>query len=205
MVSTLFTNELAYLGDQVKLIAGVDEAGRGACAGPLVVAACILGNDFREELQEVRDSKLLSAVKRKKLFTEIRKLALDYSIVEISSQKIDEIGVHKANLLGFQEAVLNLSIKPDLTIIDGFSVKNFPTPTISLVKADTKIASVAAASILAKVYRDQLMEQYDGIFSGYNFKQHKGYVTALHTEKLQHLGPSPIHRFSYKNVGKLIS
>lgn len=187
-------------------VAGVDEAGRGACAGPLVAAACVfsLANYMDESLQGVNDSKKLSARQREKMFPLICEQALTYSIVEISSHTIDSVGVHEANNMGIRMAINQLSIEPDFVFVDGLHVPGITIPSLTVPQGDARVLAIAAASILAKVTRDNIMTHYDTTYPGYGFARHKGYGTQFHQQALQQLGASAIHRKSYANVRPFI-
>jgi ribonuclease HII len=199
--SYLYNNEKNLIR-HYKIIAGVDEAGRGPIAGPVVVAAVIL--DHRHPIPGINDSKQLSAFKREKLYAEIIKYALAFNIVEVSHQRIDDINILQAVLEGMKQSVSSLAIKPHLCLIDGNKVPvGIRTKTLACVKGDTIYASIAAASILAKVHRDRIMADHDALYPEYGFKQHKGYPTAKHLKALQEFGPCPIHRLTYAPVRQL--
>jgi len=196
--------EQTLISSGISHIAGVDEAGRGPCAGPLVVAAVILHDPFSPSLTKVRDSKALSAKKREHLYSVIEEEALALSIIEISSEEIDRQGLHKSNLEGFRRAVLALQMTPDYVLTDGYAIEGLPMPTLGIWKGDQVAISISAASIIAKVYRDRIMVQMDEIYPGYGFASHKGYSSSLHTEAMKRLGITPIHRRSFANVAILI-
>ena len=196
--------EQTLISSGISHIAGVDEAGRGPCAGPLVVAAVILRDPFSPTLTEVRDSKALTAKKREHLYSVIEEEALALSIIEISSEEIDRQGLHKSNLEGFRRAVLALQMTPDYVLTDGYAIEGLPMPTLGIWKGDQVAISISAASIIAKVYRDRIMVQMDEIYPGYGFASHKGYSSSLHTEAMKRLGITPIHRRSFTNVAILI-
>ena len=196
--------EQTLISSGISHIAGVDEAGRGPCAGPLVVAAVILRDPFSPSLTEVRDSKALTAKKREHLYSVIEEEALALSIIEISSEEIDRQGLHKSNLEGFRRAVLALQMTPDYVLTDGYAIEGLPMPTLGIWKGDQVAISISAASIIAKVYRDRIMVQMDEIYPGYGFASHKGYSSSLHTEAMKRLGITPIHRRSFANVAILI-
>jgi len=196
--------EQTLISSGISHIAGVDEAGRGPCAGPLVVAAVILRDPFSPSLTKVRDSKALSAKKREHLYSVIEEEALALSIIEISSEEIDRQGLHKSNLEGFRRAVLALQMTPDYVLTDGYAIEGLPMPTLGIWKGDQVAISISAASIIAKVYRDRIMVQMDEIYPGYGFASHKGYSSSLHTEAMKRLGITPIHRRSFANVAILI-
>lgn len=186
-------------------IAGVDEAGRGACAGPLVVAAVILRDINSPELVEVRDSKELSPKKRDSLFQLIINQAYSYSIIEITPQEIDEIGLHKSNLEGMRRAINALQHNPEYVLTDGYAIDGLPCPSLAVWKGDQVAISISAASILAKVHRDRIMTELDLRYPGYGFSAHKGYVTRSHEAALQSKGVTEIHRRSYANIAALIN
>jgi ribonuclease HII len=186
-------------------IAGVDEAGRGACAGPLVVAAVILRDPHNQSLAEVKDSKELSSKKREELFEVIISQSTRYSIIEISPQDIDEIGLHRSNLDGMRRAISALGVEPQYVLTDGYEIEGLSSPSLAVWKGDQVAISISAASILAKVYRDRLMEKLDADFPGYGLASHKGYVTRVHEKALIDLGVSSIHRRSYANIAALLN
>lgn len=188
----------------IKRIAGVDEAGRGACAGPLVVAAVILADLENSSLEEVRDSKELSPAKREKLFPQILDNSISYSIIEISPFEIDEKGLHKCNIEGMRRAINSLSVQPDYVLTDGYEVPGLSIANLAVWKGDQVALSISAASIIAKVHRDRLMTELDREFPGYQLSEHKGYATAAHDTALRELGVSSIHRRSYSNIGKFL-
>ncbi len=183
-------------------IAGVDEAGRGAFAGPLVAAAVILPPDFF--LPGLRESKQLLPGIREEFYEEITDNACDWHVEIITPSYIDRKGLHKANLYVLEKAVLNLSKTPDYVLSDGFSLYNLRLPRTSLIAGDRLSVSIAAASIVAKIERDRLMVSYSKEFSDYGFENHKGYGTKEHFKALQKFGPSPIHRLSFKPVRECI-
>jgi len=185
-------------------IAGVDEAGRGPCAGPLVIAAVILKDPFADSLARVRDSKELSPRLRDELFDVVQEEALALSIIEISSEEIDEIGLHKSNLAGFRRAISALTVVPDYVLTDGYAIEGLDMPTLGIWKGDQVAISISAASIIAKVYRDRIMVDMDAKYPGYGFASHKGYSSAIHTEAMSKLGITPIHRKSFSNVAALL-
>lgn len=186
-------------------IAGVDEAGRGACAGPLVIAAVMLKDINDEKLAQVRDSKELKPGMREELFEVIIDLAQDYSIIEISAAEIDVIGLHKANLEGMRRAINALGIEPEYVLTDGYEISGLSTESLAIWKGDQVAISISAASILAKVYRDRIMINLDRQYPGYHFADHKGYVTRTHERSLNELGVTAIHRKSYANIQALIN
>ena len=189
----------------MQVIAGVDEAGRGPCAGPLVVVALILKDPFSPLLAQVRDSKVLPAKKREELYDVIKAEALALSIIEISSDEIDRIGLHKSNIEGFRRAVSALTTVPEYVLTDGYAVEGLSMPNLGIWKGDQVSISISAASIIAKVYRDQIMVEMDARYSGYGFASHKGYSSAQHMAAVQRLGVTPIHRKSFANIAALLT
>ena len=183
-----------------KLIAGVDEAGRGPLAGPVVAGAVILKDlKFKEK---VDDSKKLSAKKREKAYSEIMKKAF-VGIGIVDEKVIDKINIYRASRKAMEIALSNLEIPPDYVIVDGNMKIITKCPLKCIIKGDSKSLSIAAASIIAKVTRDRLMLKYDEIYPQYGFARHKGYGTKFHKEALEKFGPSPIHRFSFRPVKNL--
>jgi ribonuclease HII len=185
-------------------IAGVDEAGRGPCAGPLVVAAVILKDPFSPKLSEVRDSKALTAAKREHLYDLIHTESLALSIIEISHEEIDQRGLHKSNLEGFRRAISALDTQPDYVLTDGYAIEGLEMPALGIWKGDQVAISISAASIIAKVYRDRVMIEMDALYPGYGFATHKGYSSAGHMAAMKERGITPIHRKSFANVAALL-
>jgi ribonuclease HII len=185
-------------------VAGVDEAGRGACAGPLVVAACVLGRGRRHEIDGLADSKLLSPATRERLYDEIRARAVAHSVVVISAAEVDAYGLHVANLAGMRRAVGLLTPRPTYALTDGFPVPGLGVPSTAVWKGDVIVGAIAAASILAKVTRDRIMVEFHQRWPEYEFSTHKGYVTAAHTAALSEHGPCPQHRRRYVNVRRVM-
>jgi ribonuclease HII len=196
----LRTLESALYRSGLGPVAGVDEVGRGACAGPLVVAACVLSPNRLESLAALDDSKKLTAKERERLFPLICRYATAYHVVLIPSTEVDRRGVHVANIEGMRRAVAGLSVRPGYVLCDGFRVPGLAAPSLPVVGGDAAAACIAAASVLAKVSRDRLMVEMDNEYPGYGFAVHKGYGTAAHTAALEELGPCPQHRFSFANV-----
>ena len=186
-------------------IAGVDEAGRGACAGPLVVAAVVLRNPPSPELDVVRDSKELSESEREKSFELIYQFAESISIIEISEAEIDARGVHAANLDGMRRAIQGLKITPEYILTDGYAIEGLGIPSLGVWKGDQVVEAISAASIVAKVTRDRIMRTLDTEYPQYGFASHKGYITAAHSKALVEHGPSKVHRRSFSNVGALLN
>jgi len=197
--------ESTLIASGIKQIAGVDEAGRGPCAGALVVAAVILKDPFAPELSEVRDSKELSEALREKLFEVVIEQALSYSIIEISVEEIDSFGLHKSNLEGMRRAINSLEVVPEYVLTDGYAIEGLAIPNLAVWKGDQVAVSIGAASILAKVYRDREMVKLDLKYPGYGLAKHKGYITAAHTKALGELGVTDIHRKSFANIAALIN
>lgn len=192
-----------YAEQEVSLLAGVDEAGRGPWAGSVVAAAVIL--DPQRPIAGLNDSKKLSAAKRQALYEQIRERALCYCIAEASAQEIDQLNILQATFLAMQRAVQGLSLQPQRVLVDGNRLPNWSYAAQALVGGDALVAEIAAASILAKVTRDTACAELDALYPGYGFAQHKGYGTAQHRQALALLGPSPAHRYSYAPVRALLS
>lgn len=185
-------------------LAGVDEAGRGACAGPLVVASVILKDPHSQDLHLVRDSKELSEKMREEQFDVVRAAALSVSVVIISNEEIDARGVHAANLDGMRRAVQGLEITPAYVLTDGYSIEGLALPNLAVWKGDQVVTCISAASIIAKVTRDRIMRELDLTYPDYGFKSHKGYITKTHTDALIAHGVTPVHRRSFSNVAALL-
>ena len=185
-------------------IAGVDEAGRGPCAGPLVVAAVILKDPFSKELSQVKDSKELTEAKREQLFEIIIENCIDYNIVEITPDEIDQLGLHKCNIEGMRRAVMGLKTSAGYVLTDGYPIPGLTIPNLSVWKGDKVAISISAASILAKVYRDRIMIELDKKYPNYGLAKHKGYITALHTDAIKKFGVLPIHRKSFANISAIL-
>ena len=183
-------------------VAGADEAGRGACAGPLVAAAVILSADPQRQIPGLDDSKALSPAKRDKLFPLILTYAVAVSWVAVEARDCDRMGLQQANLYALRTAVLSLDVTPGFVITDGFFVPGLGVESLGMWKADQVVACVSAASIIAKVTRDRIMDDLDEVYPGYEFSKHKGYATALHQLHLEELGPCPQHRMNYGNVAR---
>ena len=188
----------------ISKIAGVDEAGRGACAGPLVIAAVILKDLKSKNLAKVTDSKKLSPKLRETLFDTIIENSIAYSIIEISAVEIDEIGLQRSNIEGMRRAITALDSKPEYVLTDGYPIPGIETPNLAVWKGDQVALSISAASILAKVHRDRIMTDLDVKFPGYGLAEHKGYATAVHESAMRKLGVLEIHRKSYANVAEHI-
>ncbi len=191
----LYMFDAAYYQNGCVRLCGVDEAGRGPLAGPVFAAAVVLGPDF--VLEGINDSKKLTELKRERLFDEITGGAADYAISYASEAEIDELNILQATFLAMQRAVLLLSATPKLVLIDGNRAPCMDIPTECVIQGDAKSASIAAASILAKVARDRYMVNLGEKYPQYRFCQHKGYPTKLHYELLREHGVSPVHRLSF--------
>lgn len=182
-------------------VAGVDEAGRGASAGPLVVAACVLRPGDARALDGLTDSKLLTPPAREFWFGRVTRRALDLAVIVVPPGEVDRRGVHVANIEGMRRAVAALTaVPPGYVLTDGFPVRGFGRPALAVPKGDQVAACVAAASVLAKVTRDRLMTELDSDRPGYGFAVHKGYNTPDHEVAMRALGPCPEHRYSFANV-----
>lgn len=185
--------------DGCSLICGVDEAGRGPLAGPVAAGAVILPKDCT--ILYLNDSKKLSEKRREELFLEIREKAVSYSVGIVGPERIDEINILQATYEAMRQAVSGLGAVPDLLLNDAVTIPELAIPQVPIIKGDAKSVSIAAASILAKVTRDHLMEEYDRQFPQYGFAKHKGYGTAAHVAAIREFGPCPIHRRSFlKNI-----
>ena len=184
--------------DGYRFVAGIDEAGRGPLAGPVVAACCILDPD--NMILGLDDSKKLSAKKRDALFDEIKEKAIAYSVIRVEADVIDEINILNATKQAMRQCVAEISVKPDVLLIDAVNLDGTGLPVIPIIKGDVKSNSIAAASILAKVTRDRIMEDYDKEYPGYGFAKHKGYGTAEHYAGIRAQGMCPIHRRSFLKV-----
>ena len=190
-----FDIEKEKLREGYKNICGCDEAGRGPLCGPVVAAAVILPLDL--EIPGLNDSKKLTEKKREALFDVIREKAIAYAIAEATPEEIDDINILNASMLAMNRAVEALSVKADFALIDGNCSRGFTIPTETVVKGDAKSASIAAASILAKVTRDRQCVELDRQYPEYNIAKHKGYPTKDHMDAVKKYGPSPIHRKTF--------
>jgi ribonuclease HII len=183
-----------------ELVAGADEAGRGACAGPLVVAAAVLPPGRRGEIDELADSKLLTPAARERVYDAVMSCGAATAVVIIPPDEIDRLGLHVCNLAGMRRALALLSPRPHYVLTDGFKVDGLGAPGLAVWKGDQVAACVAAASVVAKVTRDRIMTELHGEWPVYGFDVHKGYVTPEHSAALKRHGPCDEHRFSYVNV-----
>jgi len=181
-------------------VAGTDEAGRGACAGPLVVAAVVLPPGRRGEVPGLADSKLLTPRAREQAYDEVMERAAGVQVVVVPPQEVDRTGLHVMNVRAMRQAVARLTPCPSYVLSDGFPVPGLPVPALAVWKGDRVAACVAAASVVAKVTRDRMMRRLDETFPEYGFAVHKGYATPEHSAALAAHGPCPEHRFSYVNV-----
>lgn len=196
--------ETEYFAKGFRLIGGVDEAGRGPLAGPVVAACVVVGPDFKidhPDLEMVADSKKLTAKKRERLFHIIKERALAVEIGVVNNRTIDKINILQASFLAMRRAIAKLPVEPDYILLDGgFAIPRFKTPQTAIVGGDATVWSVAAASIIAKVSRDWMMAEIDKKYPEYRFADHKGYGTKEHMELLKQHGPCPLHRFSFSPV-----
>ena len=186
----------SYFKEGYNYICGIDEAGRGPLAGPVVVAAVIMPKDSM--IEGVNDSKKVSEKKREKLYELIIEEAISYSVGIVDQNEIDRINILNATKAGLTEAVRTLKVKPELILVDALTnIDTCGVPYKSIIKGDAKSYSIAAASIIAKVTRDRIMRQWDEIYPQYGFAKHKGYGTAEHIKALKEYGPCPLHRESF--------
>jgi len=186
----------------ISVIAGVDEAGRGPLAGPVVAAAVVLHPN--RPILGLADSKVLSPIRREALAGQIRESALCWAIAQAEAEEIDRINILQASLLAMQRAIEALALPPDRVLVDGNRVPRVPCPVEAIVKGDATEPSISAASILAKVHRDHLMRGIDVEYPEYGFGQHKGYPTRTHIEALKRFGACPVHRRSFAPVADVI-
>lgn len=181
-------------------VAGVDEAGRGACAGPISIAACVLPPRIIPELDRLADSKKLSAKVREELAPIIKKVAVAWSIVHIEAVEIDHNGIQWANVCGMRRAVANLEIQPGYVVTDALKVPGLSVPHLPIIGGDDAARCISAASVLAKTARDQIMRELGEQYPEYGFADHKGYGTRVHMDAVRRHGASPQHRYTYANV-----
>lgn len=198
--SGLYGYERALTRAGLGPVAGADEAGRGACAGPLVAAAVVLTDTPSRRISVLKDSKLLSHAQRERAYAEIVDKAAAWSVVALSPAECDRLGMHVANIQGLRQALLRLDVAPRYVLTDGFSVDGLGVPGLAVWKGDRVVACVAAASIIAKVTRDRLMTDLAQHWPAYGFEIHKGYTTRAHQTALDIHGPCPEHRFRFDNV-----
>lgn len=202
--SGLYGYERALRRAGLDPVAGADEAGRGACAGPLVAAATILSDVKSRQINGLKDSKLLSAAQRERCYAEITEKAVSWAVVCVEPADCDLLGMHVANISALRRALLRLDVAPTYVLTDGFSVDGLGVPGLAVWKGDQVVACVAAASIVAKVTRDRIMCEMDQLYPIYDFAVHKGYCTPAHQERLDQHGPSAIHRMRYENVSRTV-
>ena len=186
-------------------LAGVDEAGRGACAGPLVIASVILHDPFADDLAAVRDSKDVSETERENLYELLVEKAAAISTIIVPPLEVDARGVHAANLDGMRRAVQGLSITPAYVLTDGYAIDGLGIANLAVWKGDQVAHCISAGSIISKVTRDRIMRELDEEFPQYGFAKHKGYITAAHTKALNAHGPCIEHRRSFSNIAALIN
>ncbi|WP_372728064.1 ribonuclease HII [Nocardioides sp.] len=196
----LYGYERALRRHGIETIAGVDEAGRGACAGPLVAAAAILPSGRAGIVPGLADSKLLTEKARERCYDQVVRRALSWSVVVVSEQECDRLGMHVANIEALRRAVALLDVAPSYVLTDGFPVDGLGVPGLAVWKGDRVAACIAAASVLAKVTRDRIMCELDREWPAYDFRTHKGYITEAHTAALREHGPCPAHRMRFVNV-----
>lgn len=200
----LFAYERQLRAKGYSLIAGVDEAGRGPLAGPVVAAACIIPEDFF--IEGVNDSKQLTPAKRARLFDQlISSTEIQYGIGVIEAEEIDQINILQATFKAMQKALEKISLIPDYVLVDGSLLPKWRYPSQAIVSGDRLSYSIAAASIIAKETRDELMNAYESHYPGYGLGKHKGYGTKAHLEAIQRLGPCPIHRKSFEPIKSLLA
>lgn len=207
--------EDSLFAHELKVIAGVDEAGRGACAGPLVAAAVALDHTTSQRLLALLgdrkrgsltlDSKAMSEKDRDSLYSQIEDLAVAIEVVIIEADEIDHFGLQAMNEGAMRRSISQLATKVDYALTDGYPIEGLAMPSLAVWKGDAVSLSVGAASIIAKVRRDRIMVELDGRFPGYGFASHKGYSSKAHMDAIKELGVLPIHRRSYSNVAKLIA
>jgi ribonuclease HII len=196
----LYGYERALRRHGIEPIAGVDEAGRGACAGPLVAGAAILPSGKAGIIPGLADSKLLTEKARERCYEQVLQRALAWSVVAIPHDECDRLGMHVANVEALRRAVALLDLPPSYVLTDGFPVDGLGVPGLAVWKGDRVAACIAAASVIAKVTRDRMMCDLDREWPEYDFKTHKGYITDVHTAALLEHGPSPVHRMRFVNV-----
>ncbi|WKN49925.1 ribonuclease HII [Nocardioides sp. Arc9.136] len=196
----IYGYERALRRHGIEPIAGVDEAGRGACAGPLVAGACILPSGKAGIVPGLADSKLLTERARERCYDQVVRRAVAWSVVVVPHDECDRLGMHVANVEALRRAVALLDVPPAYVLTDGFPVDGLGVPGLAVWKGDRVAACIAAASVLAKVTRDRIMREMDADWPAYDFATHKGYITETHTAALLQHGPSPVHRMRFVNV-----
>lgn len=202
-VAALYEYERQAANEGFELVAGVDEAGRGPLAGPVAVAAVILPKEIY--LPYLNDSKKLSEKRREILYDIIKEKAIAYGVVFVDRETIDRENIYQATQNGMYDAILKLNPKPEKVLIDAMPLEKLPIPHLSIVKGDAKSASIAAASVLAKVTRDRFMKEMDEVYPEYGFKNHKGYGTKAHIEAIKKYGPCPLHRKTFEPVKSMLN
>ena len=201
-VAALYSYEREFWQRGCEFVAGVDEAGRGPLAGPVSVAAVILPHDLY--LPKINDSKKISAKVREELYDEIMAKAVAVKATFVDAKTIDRVNIYQATINGMYESIFGLAQAPQAVLIDAVKLENLEIPSQSIIKGDAKSASIAAASIIAKVNRDRLMDEYDKEYPEYGFAHHKGYGTAEHIAALRQHGPCPIHRQSFEPIRSMV-
>lgn len=197
------TYEVALSKAGLGPVAGVDEAGRGACCGPITIAACVMPDRPIKELVQLTDSKKLTPKQREKLFPLIKDKAVDWSVVHIGAGDIDKRGIQHANISGMRRAVARLEARPGYVLTDALFIPGLTQPHLPIIGGDAAARCIAAASVLAKVSRDHLMHELDARYPGYGLASHKGYGTKAHEAAIAALGACPEHRMSYENVRRV--
>lgn len=189
-------NDIYKKDSNIKCICGIDEAGRGPLAGPVVVASVIMPKDSM--IEWVNDSKKVSEKRREELYEIIKKEAISYGVGIITENEIDEINILNATKKGLTDSLKELKVRPDLIMVDALNgIDTLQIPYMSIIKGDAKCYSISCASIIAKVTRDRIMRKYDEMYPEYGFAKHKGYGTATHIAKIKEIGPCPIHRNTF--------
>jgi len=203
------SNDMTHLEQMLadkgyKSICGVDEVGRGPLAGPVVAAAVIMPPSM--SIEGLTDSKKLSPRQRERIFEEIVEMGLVCAVGVIDHECIDRMNILKASLMAMRKAVMDLKLSPDIILVDGnYPIPNVELPQFAVVGGDRQCQSISAASIVAKITRDRIMDKYEALFPSFSFAKHKGYPTAEHLEELREHGPTDIHRKSFKPVAELVS
>ena len=202
-IEKYYVHESKYWKDNKSLVLGLDEAGRGCWAGPLVVAGCILPNNYQND--KIKDSKQLSPAQREKLFEQIIEDAISYQIIFVTPNDVDKFNPKQASINGMFEIVKTIQPRPTVALVDAEKLPKSDIETISIIKGDANSISIAAASILAKVSRDRYMVEIDTKYPQFSFAKHKGYGTAEHLKELKNNGPiKDFHRYSYKPVKEIL-
>ncbi len=199
----LYGYERALRRAQLSPVAGVDEAGRGACAGPLVAAAAILPEGSSGRVPGLADSKLLTANARERCYEQVVRRALSWSVVVIGPEECDRLGMHVANIEALRRSLARLQVRPSYILTDGFPVDGLEVPGLAMWKGDRVAACISAASVIAKVTRDRIMCSLHEQYPGYDFATHKGYITSSHSAALAEHGPCGIHRRRFVNVRRV--